>query len=161
MSLSKVVKDHPHLKAILDEERKRQKKIVFTNGCFDLIHLGHIRLLREAKKKGDILVVAINSDESVRKLKGSDHPVFPEEERAETLAAMEMVDYVTVFREDDPYRIIKLLKPDVLVKGGDWSRDKIIGRDILQSYGGEVLTVPEVKGCSSSNLIERIRHLDV
>jgi len=160
MDKVKVIKDLPRLKAALEREKKAGRKIVFTNGCFDLIHRGHIHLLREANKKGDILVVAVNSDKSVQKLKGDNRPIFPEEERAETLAAMEMVDYVTIFSEEDPYQIIKFLKPDVLVKGGDWSLNEIIGRDIVQSYGGQVVTIPEVKGCSSSNLIERIRHLN-
>ena len=160
MSASKAIKDHHRLRVILEEERKRGKKVVFTNGCFDLIHVGHVSLLREAKKKGDVLVVAINSDESVRKLKGNHRPIFPEEERAETLAAMEMVDYVTVFSEEDPYKVIAFFKPDILVKGGDWSLNRIIGRDVVQSYGGEVLTFPEVEGHSSSRIIEKIKQIE-
>ncbi len=133
------------------------KKIAFTNGCFDLLHVGHVRYLQQARSLGDVLVVALNSDESVRRLKGPSRPILPEQERAEILAALASVDFVTIFEEDDPLAVIKAVDPDILVKGGDWSADKIIGRDYVEARGGKVQTIPYVAGASTSGIIERIK----
>ncbi len=132
-------------------------KVVFTNGCFDLLHVGHIELLEQAKALGDVLIVAINSDSSTRALKGPARPMVNEAERAEVLAALEMVDYVTVFDEPTPQRLIAQLLPDVLVKGGDWGPDQIVGREEVESSGGLVVRLPYVEGYSTSDLIRRIQ----
>lgn len=138
-------------------KRNRQgRKIIFTNGCFDLLHVGHIRYLQEARALGDFLVVAINSDASVRGLKGPDRPVQSESDRAEILAALACVDAVTVFGEPDPVELIRLLQPDVLVKGGDWAVEKILGSDLVLKRGGEVRSLPFHPGRSTSSLIEKI-----
>ena len=136
--------------------RATGKRIVFTNGCFDILHTGHTRYLSTAKSFGDLLVVAVNSDSSVRSIKGEKRPINPEEERMETLAALAAVDFVTLFSEPDPYRIITELQPDILVKGGDWPIDKIIGRDIVEARGGRVVNVPYVDGASTTGIIEKI-----
>ena len=133
------------------------KKVVFTNGCFDLLHAGHVRLFRKAKGLGDVLIIALNTDASVRKLKGPTRPVFPLRERLEVLAAFADVDYVTWFAEPTPRKIVAELLPDVLVKGGDWGPDRVIGRAEVEAAGGKVVIVPYLKGRSSSRLIERIR----
>ena len=151
------VKKREALKTIAAKARTEGKKIVFTNGCFDLLHAGHVRLLREAKKLGDLLIVALNSDSSVREIKGPDRPILPEEERAELIAALEMVDYVTLFDEPDPLNVLRELRPDVLAKGGDWAEDKIVGREWVESYGGKVAVIPYLKGHSSTEIIERMR----
>jgi len=132
------------------------KKVVFTNGCFDLLHRGHLHLLREAKKLGDILIVAINNDLSVKKLKGPKRPILPEADRAELIGALEMVDYVTLFHEADPYHLIKELQPNVLVKGGDWTTERIIGGDVVEKEGGRVVAVPYLDGYSTTQMIERM-----
>ncbi len=132
------------------------KKIVFTNGCFDILHSGHIIYLYEAKKLGDILIIGLNSDNSIKRIKGEKRPIVPQEERAFLLSSLEMVDYVTIFDEDTPYKLIEIIKPHVLVKGGDWPIDNIVGRDIVESYGGKVLNIPFVEGKSTTNIIERI-----
>ena len=144
------------LRPLLDILRAAGKKIVFTNGCFDLIHTGHTRYLAIARSFGDILVVAVNSDSSVRTIKGEKRPINSQAERAETLAALETVDFVTIFDEPDPYRVISALRPDVLVKGGDWPIDKIIGRDVVEARGGRVVNVPYVEGSSTTGIIDRI-----
>jgi rfaE bifunctional protein nucleotidyltransferase chain/domain len=145
------------LKSIAAEARTGGKKIVFTNGCFDILHRGHVHLLRESKALGDLLIVALNTDSSAKAIKGSKRPVLPQVDRAELIGAMEMVDYVVLFDEADPYRVIEALRPDVLVKGGDWSPDRIIGSDIVQKTGGKVVLVPYLKGFSTTEIIERIR----
>ena len=132
------------------------KKIVFTNGCFDLIHTGHTRYLEKAKSFGDILIVAINSDASVRYIKGVNRPINLEADRMETLSALESVDFVILFQEPDPERIIADIQPDVLIKGGDWPIDKIIGRDIVEARGGKVISVGYLEGASTTEIIERI-----
>jgi D-glycero-beta-D-manno-heptose 1-phosphate adenylyltransferase len=133
-------------------------RIVFTNGCFDLMHVGHTRYLQAAKALGDLLVVGVNSDKSVRSLdKAPDRPIVPEAQRAEVLAALGCVDFVVVFSESDPKALITALQPDVLVKGGDWSLDRIIGRDVVEARGGRVQTIPLVPGFSTTALIHRIR----
>jgi len=140
------------LKRIVDGERAGGRKIVFTNGCFDILHIGHIRCLKEAKSLGDMLVVGVNSDSSVSRIK-PERPVNPQDQRAEVLASLEMVDYVTIFDEETPYELIKLLRPDVLVKGGDWKKEEIIGSDIAKA----TYSLPYVKGVSTSAIIEKIK----
>lgn len=140
-------------------ERKRNgQRVVFTNGCFDLLHPGHIRLLEEARARGDALIVAINSDASVQRIKGNSRPVNPENERAEILAALEAVDYVTVFDEPTPQKLIARALPDVLVKGSDWGLDEVVGRAEVEAAGGRVISIPLEPGHSTTNLIERIRN---
>jgi len=146
------------LAAVLQRARSSRQRIVFTNGCFDLMHVGHTRYLQAAKALGDLLVVGVNSDESVRALnKASDRPIVPEAQRAEVLASLGCVDYVVIFNEPDPLRLITTLQPDVLVKGGDWTPDRIIGRDVVERRGGIVRTLPLVPGISTTSLIQRIR----
>lgn len=145
------------LAPVLKNLQNQGQKVVFTNGVFDLLHLGHVTYLQEARKKGDLLVVGLNSDASVRRIKGPLKPLLPLEERAEMLLALSCVDYTTFFEEDDPYNIIKILRPDVLVKGGDWAIDKMIGGDLVQSWGGKVLNIPVVEGRSTTNLIQMVR----
>jgi D-beta-D-heptose 7-phosphate kinase/D-beta-D-heptose 1-phosphate adenosyltransferase len=144
------------LRKVLEETRVRGKRIVFTNGCFDLLHIGHLRYLEKAKALGDILVVGVNSDLSVQRLKGPGRPILPLEERMEILSALECVDYVTSFGESTPLELISLLKPDVLVKGGDWTRETTVGREVVEGSGGEVVIVPFVEGNSTTNIIETI-----
>jgi len=151
---NKIVSDRAELKDIVADLRSRGKKIVFTNGCFDLIHAGHVRYLREAKSLGDVLVIGLNSDSSVSSIKPG-RPVTPENERAEVLASLEMVDYVTLFSEDTPYDLIKEIEPDVLVKGADWQVDDIVGKNLVN----EVRTIPFVKGISTSAIIKKIQAL--
>jgi len=141
---------------IVDRLKKDGKRIVFTNGCFDILHVGHVRYLKEARGLGDVLIVGVNSDESVRRLKGDKRPIVSQGERAEILSSLRFVDYVIIFMEPDPLNIIAAIKPHLLVKGGDWPIDKIVGRDIVESYGGEVVTIPLVEGASSSRIIETI-----
>ena len=150
------IKTLPELRPLLDILRAAGKKVVFTNGCFDIIHTGHTRYLSLARSFGDVLVVAVNSDASVRIIKGEKRPINSQAERAETLAALETVDFVTVFDEPDPYKVISALQPDVLVKGGDWPIEKIIGRDVVEARGGRVVNVPYVEGASTTGIIEKI-----
>jgi D-beta-D-heptose 7-phosphate kinase/D-beta-D-heptose 1-phosphate adenosyltransferase len=150
------IKSQKSLEKILARSRKRGKRIVFTNGCFDLIHPGHIRYLRRAKEAGDVLVIGLNSDASVRKLKGRGRPLMPQQKRAEVVASLESVDYVTVFSEPTPLKLIEKVRPHVLAKGGDWKRNAIVGKDFVESHGGRVRRIPYVKGYSTSQLIRRI-----
>ncbi|MBI4468199.1 MAG: D-glycero-beta-D-manno-heptose 1-phosphate adenylyltransferase [Acidobacteria bacterium] len=151
------VKDLAEL--LLERERLRTegRKVVLTNGCFDLLHLGHIDLLEKARALGDVLIVAINSDRSTRELKGPDRPVIPQEERAEVLAALRAVDFVTVFDELTPRSLIAQLLPDVLAKGGDWSDEAIVGRAEVEASGGRVVRIPYLEGHSTTELVKRIR----
>lgn len=142
------------LKSVVDDLKSKGKKIVFTNGCFDLLHAGHIRYLKDAKALGDVLVVGLNSDKSVSMIKPK-RPINPQDQRAEVLASLEMVDYVTLFDEDTPYELIKLLRPDILVKGGDWKKEDIVGSDIAK----ETHSLPYIKGISTTEIIERIKKL--
>ena len=152
------VKARRELLRIINDLKAEGKRIVFTNGCFDLLHVGHIRYLEEAKSLGDVLVVGLNSDHSVRGLKGPRRPILPEGERAEILSALGCVDYITLFDEADPLALISLLKPLILVKGGDWTRETTVGKEVVEQGGGEVIIIPFVKGASTSNLIETILH---
>jgi len=136
--------------------KQKDKKVVFTNGCFDLLHSGHIHLLREAKKKGDVFIVAINDDSSIQKIKGTSRPIFPLEERIEILEAIEDIDYLVSFSEETPQEIIARLLPDVLVKGGDWRPEEVVGKKEVEEAGGEVVIIPYLEGRSSSEIIERI-----
>jgi rfaE bifunctional protein nucleotidyltransferase chain/domain len=147
------------LKDKLEGLRKKGKKIAFTNGCFDILHVGHVRYLREAKKTADILVLALNSDSSVRSLKGEERPLIPEKERAEIIAALEFIDFVTIFPELTPLELINYLKPDILIKGGDWPEEKVVGREEIKKWGGRVAIIPEVEGKSTTNIVEKIKKL--
>jgi len=143
---------------LLQAARTQGKRIVFTNGCFDLMHVGHTRYLQAAKELGGLLVVAVNSDASVRSLnKAPDRPIVSESQRAEVVAALGCVDYVILFDDPDPQGLIAALQPDVLVKGGDWAVERIVGREIVEARGGVVRTIPLVPGISTTSLIERIR----
>lgn len=133
--------------------------MVFTNGCFDLLHPGHVRYLAEARAMGDALIVGLNSDRSVRLLKGEGRPILDETERAEVLAALEAVDFVVVFDQDTPRELIAQLVPDLVVKGGDWPVDKIVGRDEVEAAGGKAISLPYVEGFSTSEILDRIRKL--
>ncbi len=143
---------------ILSRERP-PKKVVFTNGCFDIIHAGHVDYLEKAKSFGDLLVVGLNSDASVRRIKGKKRPILPEGMRAKVLSSIKPVDYVVLFEEDTPARLIEAIRPDVLVKGGDWDVEKIVGKDFVESYGGKVITAPFTYEVSTSKIIERIVQL--
>ncbi len=130
---------------------------MFTNGCFDLLHIGHTRYLEEAKRLGDRLVVGLNSDNSVRQLnKGNDRPIVTAEQRAEVLVALTCVDYVTIFDEPDPLALIQTLRPNILVKGGDWSTERIVGKEFVESYGGAVHSIPLVPNISTTTIVQRI-----
>lgn len=141
---------------IRENLKKEGGKVIFTNGCFDILHSGHIHIFREAKKWGDVLVVAVNDDSSVRKIKGAFRPIFPLEERLEILEAIEEIDYLVSFSDETPERIIASLLPDVLVKGGDWKIEEVVGRREVEEAGGKVLIVPYLKGHSSSEIMKRI-----
>ncbi len=138
------------------QARRNGRRVVFTNGCFDLLHPGHLRCLEQARALGDLLVVAINTDASVRRMKGAGRPVVPEAERAEVIAALAAVDYVTLFDEDTPQQTIARVLPDVLVKGGDWGPDQIVGRAEVEAAGGRVVSLPLEPGYSTSALLEKI-----
>jgi len=155
--MDKKIKTLGRLLKALSNQRPR-KKVVFTNGCFDILHYGHIKYLKSARSRGDILVVGLNSDASVKKLKGDKRPINTQKERAEILAALESVDHVVIFSQDTPYKLIKSLKPDVLVKGGDWKKEKIVGADIVLANGGKCLSLPYVKDRSTTNTIKKLIH---
>jgi len=138
--------------------RNQDKTIVFTNGCFDIIHAGHVQYLQEAKALGDILVIGLNSDASVKRLKGAERPVNDQNDRAIVLSAIKSVDYVVIFKEDTPYDIIKQIKPDILVKGGDWPEDEIVGHDIVKANGGIVKSLSFRPGNSSTSIIEKMKN---
>jgi D-beta-D-heptose 7-phosphate kinase/D-beta-D-heptose 1-phosphate adenosyltransferase len=145
------------VKTDCDRLRSEGQKIVFTNGCFDLLHPGHTRYLEEARRLGDYLVVAVNSDRSVRSIKGPDRPILGEDVRSEMLAALGFVDAVLLFDEDTPLEVIQVLVPDVLVKGGDWAEDEIVGSDVVKQAGGQVKRIPFVSGFSTTDLIDQIK----
>ena len=144
------------LPSLVRSLRKQDKKIVFTNGCFDLLHVGHLRYLEKAKALGDLLVVGVNSDDSVREIKGPRRPLLPLRERMELLAGLSCVDYVTSFDEPTPLGLITLLKPDVLAKGGDWTPETTVGRETVEQSGGRVVILPYIEGTSTSHLIDII-----
>jgi rfaE bifunctional protein nucleotidyltransferase chain/domain len=150
---------NPELADIIKKLRAEGKKIVFTNGVFDIIHRGHVEYLSEAKKLGDILIVGMNSDSSVKMIKGDKRPVVNEENRAIVLASLKPVDFVVLFHEDNPFDLISRILPDILVKGADWDEEKIIGADIVKANGGEVKTIKFVDNNSSSGIIEKVIEL--
>lgn len=150
------IRSQASLKKILELHRKKGKRIVFTNGCFDLLHPGHISYLRKAKRYGDLLILGLNSDTSVRRLKGKGRPLISQQKRAELLASLEFIDFITIFNDLTPIRLIKMFRPHVLIKGGDWQKENIVGKDFVESYGGKVRRIPYVKGYSTAGLIKNI-----
>lgn len=152
----KKIKNRLALKKTIDKLKANGKKIAFTNGCFDILHLGHVRYLEEAKRYADILVAAVNDDNSVKRLKGGKRPISSLKDRQEVLSALSSIDYVTSFKEDTPAEIIRFLKPDIIVKGADYKIKNIVGNDIVKSYGGKTITVRYLKNYSVSKLIKRI-----
>ncbi len=153
---SRKIKTLGEIASICRELRRRRQKIVFTNGCFDLLHAGHIRLFQFAKSKGDLLIVGVNSDASVKKLKGKGRPVLAQDERGYILSALEHVDYIVVFDETTPLKLIRKVRPDVIVKGADYTQDTVVGKDFVESYGGKVELAPLVEGLSSTGIMSRI-----
>ena len=151
------VKSLDELKREIDRLKSQGKKIVFTNGCFDILHPGHTRYLYAARELGDFLVVAVNSDHSVRSIKGDKRPILSQEARTELLAALVCVDGVVVFDEDNPLKVIQYLMPDILVKGGDWEEDQIIGSDVVKKAGGQVKRIPYISGYSTTDIIKKIK----
>jgi len=144
------------LKQKTERHRAKGEKIAFTNGCFDILHAGHVQYLREARKTADILILGLNSDSSVRAIKGEKRPLVPQQERAEVVASLTSVDYVTIFNETTPLRLIEYLKPDCLVKGGDWKEDAVVGGDLVRSWGGKVVIIPLTEGISTTHIVGRI-----
>ena len=144
------------LKKEIDDLQANGKKVVFTNGCFDILHVGHVRYLKEARKLGDALILGLNSDSSVRSIKGEERPLNPETERAEVIASLACVDYVTLFSEDTPLKLIEFLRPSFLVKGGDWAEESVVGRDSVKQWGGRVVIIPQIQGVSTTNVVEKI-----
>jgi rfaE bifunctional protein nucleotidyltransferase chain/domain len=155
---SSLVLTNAGAEAFAAERRRRGDRVVFTNGVFDILHPGHVRYLQEARALGDVLIVGVNSDASVRRNKGPDRPITPAAERAELLAALECVGAVVVFGEDTPADIIRRILPDVLVKGADWPADQIVGRDTVEAHGGRVVLVPVAQGYSTTAIVNRIRN---
>lgn len=155
------IKNLNELKKIRREYKNRNEKVVFTNGCFDLLHIGHVRYLYEAKKQGDILIVALNSDSSVKQLKGDNRPIINESERAELLAALEMTDYIVIFEELTAINLINNLKPDIYVKGGDYSKETLTEWTTVEKNGGEVKLLKEIKGRSTTSLINKINKISL
>jgi len=153
------VLDAPGLEAFVREQRAAGRRIVFTNGVFDILHPGHLRYLQAARRHGDLLIVGLNSDASVRRNKGPLRPINPENERGEVLAALECVDAVSIFDEETPAEIIRRVQPDVLVKGADWPADQIVGRDTVEARGGRVILEPVEQGYSTTAIIERVKNL--
>jgi D-glycero-beta-D-manno-heptose 1-phosphate adenylyltransferase len=154
------VMSHAGVAAFVSDQRAAGRRIVFTNGVFDLLHPGHLRYLQEARALGDLLIIGLNADESVRRNKGAARPINPQDERAEVLSALACVDAVVIFGEDTPADIIRLVQPDILVKGADWAADAIVGRDTVESRGGRVVRIPIEQGYSTTTIVERIRSSD-
>ena len=155
----KIVRDDKILSQILSHWKFKSKKIVFSNGCFDILHRGHVEYLYQASLFGDVMVLGLNTDNSVRRLKGPSRPVVDEESRAVVLAAMEFIDLIIFFDEDTPYNLIYKIQPDILVKGNDYKIENIVGYDIVTKNGGEVKTVPLVDGFSTTSIIEKLKKL--
>jgi D-beta-D-heptose 7-phosphate kinase/D-beta-D-heptose 1-phosphate adenosyltransferase len=154
-----MIVDFKDIGTISNEIRLQGRKIVFTNGCFDIIHSGHTEYLKQSRELGDILIVGLNSDDSVRRLKGEDRPLNKEEDRAEVLQSLKSVDIVVVFTEDTPFNLISEVMPDILVKGGDYKKQDIVGADIVEGHGGRVVVIPFVEGKSTTSLVEKIKRL--
>ncbi len=155
--ISKKIVPRDILKGIVEEKKKEGKKIVFTNGCFDILHRGHVECLEFARNLGDILIIGVNSDESVRRLKGPQRPINTLQDRMYVLAALYMTDYVTDFHEDTPYNLIKELQPHILVKAGDYTPETVVGRDIVESYGGKVVIAPYINGYSTTDILKKAK----
>lgn len=154
------LKSLPEIAGIAAAARQRGQRVVFTNGCFDLLHRGHVHILREAKAAGDLLIVGINTDRSVRAIKGPARPILSEIDRSELIASLEMVDYVVLFDQPTPIDLIAAIRPGVLAKGGDWGPDQVVGAEVVRQYGGEVKRIPYLQGFSTTEIIERIRKQD-
>jgi len=150
------IKNIDELKKIVEDLKKQNKKIVTTNGVFDILHIGHIRYLKEARKLGDVLIVALNSDSSTKQIKDPKRPLNNENDRAEALASLECIDYIAIFNEKDPIKILEEIKPDVHVKGGDYKMSQIIEKGIVEKNNGKIILIPEVKGYSTTDLIKKI-----
>jgi D-beta-D-heptose 7-phosphate kinase/D-beta-D-heptose 1-phosphate adenosyltransferase len=150
------IRSREGLQPILEAERQKGRTVVFTNGCFDLLHVGHVKYLQKARRLGDLLVLGLNSDASIRRLKGPKRPLLGEEERAHILAALDCIDYVVIFDEDTPLKLISALRPDILVKGGDYTADGVVGKEIVESYGGRVELIQFVDGKSTTNIINKV-----
>ncbi len=144
------------LKREVERARAAGKRVAFTNGCFDILHAGHVQYLAEARKTGDLLVLGLNSDASVRAIKGEKRPLVPQGERAEVVASLAAVDYVTLFDDMTPLTLIEYLRPDLLVKGGDWKEETVVGRDAVRTWGGRVVIIPLTEGVSTTNIVEKI-----
>lgn len=151
-----IIEDWTELKLELEELKKKGKKIVFTNGCFDILHWGHVSYLKKARELGDYLVLALNTDDSVKKLKGPTRPINNQNDRALVLNELKSIDFVTFFSEDTPYEIINHIKPDIITKGGDYNPKQVVGKDLVESYGGKVEIIPFVEGKSTSKIINKI-----
>ena len=154
--MNKYLKSINELIEIRNKLKKENKKVVFTNGCFDILHAGHVDYIIKAKEKGDILIVAVNSDSSMKRIKGTSRPIVPQNERAFIVSSLKPVDYAVIFEEDTPYEIITKLLPDILVKGEDWSIENIVGRDIVEANGGKVETIKFVNNQSTTNIIKTV-----
>lgn len=154
---SKIITNYDNIKSLVQNLRKQKKKIVTTNGVFDIIHIGHIRYLNEAKKLGDVLIVGVNSDSSVKLIKGKDRPINSQFARAEILASLKSVDYCVIFKEKDPKKLLSIIKPDIHVKGGDYNINQIIERKIVEKFGGKIILIPMIKGYSTTNIIKKIK----
>ena len=150
------IKSPKELRDIILRLKKKGRKIGFTNGCFDILHYGHISYLERAKRIASTLIVAVNTDNSVKRIKGKKRPILDLKDRMRIVAALESVDFVTSFNQDTPLDLIKLLKPDVIIKGGDWNKNKVVGKDIVESFGGSVVVLPYVKGKSRTKIIQKI-----
>lgn len=159
MNIANKIKTRNDLIELRESLVKNKKIVVFTNGCFDIIHRGHVEYLEEASEQGDVLIVGINSDQSTYRLKGKGRPIIPEDDRAYILASLSSIDYVCIFDEDTPLELIKIVKPDVLVKGADYKVNEIIGRDFVEQYGGKVLTIPLVPERSTTEIINKMMNL--
>jgi len=149
--------DHRHLAAVVATLRRAHRRVVFTNGCFDLLHPGHIKLLAEARRQGDVLIVGLNSDASVERLKGAGRPILSQTDRAQVLGGLDAVDFVVVFEEDTPEKLIELIRPQVLVKGGDYVEATVVGAPFVHSYGGEVVLIPLVEGRSTTSMVAKMK----
>ena len=154
--MNPTIKSLDELVSIRKKLKRQNKKVVFTNGCFDILHAGHVDYITKAKEKGDVLIVAVNSDSSTKRLKGEARPIVPQNERAFIISSLKPVDYVLIFEEDTPYEVIKKIIPDVLVKGADWSIDEIVGRDVVEANGGKVETIKFVNDQSTTNIIKTV-----
>lgn len=156
MNIAHRIKSWEEIKKLSAELKQKGKKIVFTNGCFDIIHYGHVRYLSDARNLGDLLIVGLNSDDSVKRLKGASRPINSQFERSYVLSALKPVDYVVIFEQDTPYDLIKLIMPDLLVKGGDWKPEQIVGSDLVLKNGGQVKSLQFQTGFSTTNIIEKL-----